>query len=337
MATGRLLLAATAASQLVGCYLAQATSGQAEVLLDRRPVGEVLHDGSLPPDRRRRLRFLLRVRDFGAEMLGLEMKGLYTTYHDPGRPRVAWNVSASLKDRFEARTWWFPVVGTVPYLGFFDRLDAEEEAARLRDEGLDVLLRGVGGYSTLGWFDDPIFPTYLDGTPFDIARLVLHEAAHATVFLPSEVTFNENFATLVGEEGAIRFLESRWGAGSVPVARARAEISEARRFEAHMHTVVAELEALYGSDLPSAEKVLRRETVFERGKAGLRDLHTTFKVADRTRWLDREWNNAVLNSFRRYSGDLGPMRSMLLDRFGGDLRALIAHVAALEAPPPSPR
>ena len=54
-----------------GCYLAQQGAGQAQVLLSRRPVADVLWDPSVPDLDRARLRTALMARDFGVQRIGL--------------------------------------------------------------------------------------------------------------------------------------------------------------------------------------------------------------------------------------------------------------------------
>ena len=80
-------------------------------------------------------------------------------YGDVDRSAVVWVVSASDPLSFQPRTWTFPVVGSVPYLGWFNRDDARAFADELKGQGYDVDLRGADAYSTLGWFEDPILST----------------------------------------------------------------------------------------------------------------------------------------------------------------------------------
>ncbi len=328
---GRLTALTALALASSGCYVLEQGRGQAQILLSRRPVAEVLHDAHRPPQERRALRVLLSARRFGVERLGLAGEDLYRTFYDTGDDPVAWNVSASPKDRLEAHRWWFPVVGSVPYLGFFDRAEAEAEAARLREADLDVLLRGVGAYSTLGWLSDPVFSSSLAGDAFEVARVVLHEMAHATVFLPGEVAWNENFATVVGDEGALLWLAARHGRGSRPVRAARARLAEEARYEAHMQAVIRRLRALYDSPLAREDKLVRREAIFADGKAGLARLQAGFVHLDRSGWLEREWSNALLLSFARYHAHTDALRRALAERFGGDLAAFVAHCRGLRS------
>jgi len=94
----------------------------------------------------------------------------------------------------ESITWWFPIVGRVPYLGYFSKADRDSKASELRTEGYDVYETGVGAYSSLGWFDDPIYSPMLRRSEADFAHLIFHELTHRTLWIRGSVEFNENLA-----------------------------------------------------------------------------------------------------------------------------------------------
>ena len=110
-------------------------------------------------------------------------------------------------------TWWFPIVGRVPYRGFFsvdDALDAERD---LQKEGYDTYVRPTAAFSTLGWFNDPVLSTTLQTDDVEIVTTVLHELAHRYLFVPGQVGFNESFANFIGRVAAIQFFCTREGSG----------------------------------------------------------------------------------------------------------------------------
>ena len=152
-----------------------------------------------------------------AERHGLRPTSSYAKYAEVPRSAIVWVVSASTPLSFQPRTWTFPIVGSVPYLGWFDEAEARDFADDLRSQGYDVDLRGAQAYSTLGWFDDPILSTMLgsgDEAVGDLANVVLHESVHATYYLPGQSPLNESVADFLGDRLATAYLRERTGENS---------------------------------------------------------------------------------------------------------------------------
>jgi predicted aminopeptidase len=242
-----------------------------------------------------------------------------------------WNVSACAPLAFESKTWWFPIVGRVPYLGYFERGQADAAAAALARDGWDVYVRETGAYSTLGWFRDPILPSMLTWGEHDLAETILHELAHATLWVKGGVAFNESFASFVGEEGAYRYLEARYGKDSEPYRRARQEEEDAESWRAVQRALYQDLERAYADatlsdDAKRARKAELIAALPERVAAAPFHQRERFDKAAR----HGVWNNARLAQFRTYNSDR-PAFAKLLARSGGDLLAFIERVRVLAA------
>ncbi|MBI5481742.1 MAG: aminopeptidase, partial [Deltaproteobacteria bacterium] len=235
-----LLLLAPASGCWTASYLAQQGSGQLRLLRERRRVDDVLADPRVAAETKRRLHLAAAAREFGIRALGLRGDGNYTRFLDTHGAPVAWMVSAAPPDRLVPHRFRFPLVGALPYVGFFREADARAEVARLQRLGLDTYVRAVAGYSTIGITSDPIYSSMLEGSDARIVEITLHEMAHGTVFVPGRAEWNESFATLVGLHGAALFfaLEHRAAEARRLFADARARAEREARFAAFLAPLV---------------------------------------------------------------------------------------------------
>ncbi|MDE2999372.1 MAG: aminopeptidase [Gemmatimonadota bacterium] len=294
--------------------------GQAQLLWNRQPVADMLANRRLDPGVRERLEFIKEVRRFAEQRVGLARSRNYTTYIDIGEGPVSWQLTASPKDRIEPVQWTYPVVGRFPYRGYFDPDRAKRERDRLEARDFDTSLRPVGGYSTLGWFADPILSPMLRYSDGDLAELIIHELAHATVWIPGRVSFNESLATFVGEAGALQFMRHRYGQEAAVVTDMLDRRSDKRIFDRFMRGVAEELQALYGSKRSYEEKLKEREVVFERAKRRFSRLD--LKTGAYSRFPRRRLNNAVMMAYRTYHEKVDVFENVYR-AVGGDLKAAV--------------
>lgn len=333
---GLVLLLAVLPS-LAGCqltYLAHLGVGQARVLLGRTPIETVLEKGGLDERQREALQLVLDAREYAFEHIGLKRTASYGSYYDTGGGPVSWNVTGCAADRFEPVTWWFPIVGRVPYKGYFDKASAQAEAARLEARGMDTLVSPVAAYSTLGWFADPILSTMLDYPEDQLVELVIHELTHATIYVPGDSTFNENVATFVGRQGAHDFLVNRHGAGAEILERAELLERDQESFAGFIDGLHGELEELYALDLPRDQVLRRRAEVFRRAHGDLKDLRRAMATGAYASMERRPLNNAVILAYRTYHRDLAIFEAVWRQRDESLPEALGAFVEASEAADP---
>ncbi|HEX6309610.1 MAG TPA: aminopeptidase [Longimicrobiales bacterium] len=319
-------------------YVIQAGIEEAKLLSRRRPIADVIADPATSAETRRKLTLVQQARDFAQHALDLDAGDSYTTYSWVDSDTLLLVVTASEKDRFRAHTWWFPIVGHVPYKGFFDFADAFEEARRLERADLDVQVRPSGAFSTLGWFNDPLLNTVLRYDDVSLTNTVIHELLHNTIYIPSRISFNESFANFVGERGAIEFFCNRDGEESARCTAARNAWTDNLTYAAFLSGLVTELDALYGRrDIDRAAKLAQRERIF----ATARERFTT-EVEPRLRtrlfrgFAQRPLNNATLIGTRLYYDRLAVFEAVY-HHYGQDFRtALHAILRAARARPDDP-
>lgn len=281
-------------------YVLTAASFQLEVLYGRVPVERAIAEGLLTDEEAATARLVPAIKAH-AKSLGLADSGQYSAVN-PSWNRTVWNVSACEPLAFEPRTWWFPIVGTVPYLGYFDEAEARAAGAAMEAEGLDVHVRTAGAWSTLGWFDDPLLPSMLSWTESQLANTLFHELTHATVWIPGSVAFNESFANFVGEEAALDYLTDKYGEDSEAVRKELARRADRAVYLSMMHEVYTELDAVYtDEDLPDEVKLEEKARIL----ANLPDRAREAGFSDPERWAswleDKRWNNATLVQHKVYN------------------------------------
>lgn len=191
---------------LPSCYLSSQAWTQAKLLNRREPISEVIDRPDVDAVVKEKLRFTKRVLEF-AEGERLRVEDSYSHFVKLDGPAVSYLVQAAKPDEFELKTWWFPIVGTVPYLGFFDRADRDQYADELERDGYEVYKPAATAFSSLGWFSDPVYSSMLTDSDADLAHLYFHELTHKTAWIKGSVQFNENFAEFVGEAMTVRFFK----------------------------------------------------------------------------------------------------------------------------------
>ncbi len=331
-------------------FYGQAIRGQYQLLAHRQPIEKLVTDSSTPPRLKTQLELLQKLRAFAGTELKLPVDGHYTKYVDVHRRFVVWNVEAAPEFSMEPKTWWYPLVGSLEYRGYFSERSATNYGAALRHKGYDIFVGGVDAYSTLGWFNDPVLNTFILNPEADLAETIFHELGHQRVFARSDTDFNEAFATTVGEEGARRWLRS---AGNKTVYESYlGELRRTREF-VHLITVTREqLEALYGDDrteegkikasrkkrgIPSQQLREEKRRIFDRLQLDYAKLKQEWQGdTSYDTWFARQVNNAQLNSVAAYY-DLLPGFEHLLELNGGDLENFYAAAERLSKMPKKDR
>ncbi len=323
------------ALMLGGCsptYVIRAGYEEAKILWRREPITTVLVRPDLEPDIRRKLELVLDARRY-AEQIGLKVGGSFTSLSYVDGPIMLYVLTATPQTSLEPHTWWFPIVGSVPYKGFFNRALAEAEAKRLVEQGLDTSIRGAAAFSTLGWFDDPLLRHQLGADDVALVNLVLHETYHNTFYARGahSTAFNESLATFVGHRAAIDFFVARPdGAGMALAARNAWE--DERVFAKFVQSLGNDLKALYAEN-DAVASLAGREVLFKKAQAAFPAL--PFHGKRFGKFDDVHLNNAVLLQSLLYTTDLDVFEAIAA-RLGGVRGALDLIEAAAHAEPKDP-
>ncbi len=314
----------TAATPL-GRYLARAAWEEGKILRGREPIAQLVRDSTVAPEVRAKLELVLEARQFAVDSLALPAKDAFTQYTQLARDTLLLVLSGAPKDALESRLWWFPVVGRVPYKGYFDLGDAERAERALARDGYDTYLRPASAFSTLGWFDDPLLSTTLRADSVDLVNTVIHELTHNRYFAKGDAVFNESFANFVGARGAEWFFRARGD-----TARAEASVArwaDDRLLAAYWARLYRSLDSAFRSlagDSLRARRLAARDSIYGAARRVLVD-----SMAPRLRTISPAYaervrlDNAALVARRIYLTDLEGFERAFAES-EGDLRTAVA-------------
>lgn len=279
-------------------------AGQAAIVLASRPVMGVLRDDETPSEIRRRLLLVEASRRFARDALGLEVHQQYRRVTFLDQDAVVYVVSAAPQTDLTLYRWHYPVLGALPYRGYFSLEEAEAAALDLEAQGYDVAVRPVPTYSLLGIFPDPIVsPMLLSSDPTWLIETVIHELTHATVFAPGQGAFNEGVATFIGREGRRQFIEHHFGEDSA-ISTYQARLDRDRDTYARAVRALAfELRVLFATAQGRGRDTLaaHRDQIYARHQSHfVRDVADTMQTY-RFRRARLPENNAALSAYGLYT------------------------------------
>jgi len=314
-------------------FYGQAVKGQYQIFAHQQSIEKLMAAKDTPAPLKQRFELLRDLRAFAQSDLKLPTDDHYRKYVDVHRPFVVWNVEAAAEFSMEPKTWWYPLLGSLEYRGYFSKSGATNYAASLRAKGLDVSVGGVGAYSTLGWFRDPVLNTFIFEQDADLAEIIFHELAHQRLFARGDTDFNEAFATTVGQEGARRWLKARGNNSAL-----NDYLAHLHRSDQFVHLVMhtrAQLERLYGDEQTADGKIksalksnhasneelrLQKKKILEDMQAQYASLKLEWGGdTEYDAWFAHPINNAQLNSVAAYY-DFVPGFEQLLAANDGDMQ-----------------
>jgi len=292
---------------LSGCYYTKQGRYLVSHQIKADSVVKLLQKEDLPADDRE---FLLRVQDirqFSRDELGLKDNKNYTTFLDTGQDVLAYVVSACEPLSFQTHSWKYPFLGKMPYKGYYEPEDARREGARLKKKRLDVWIRGVEAFSTLGVFKDPLYKYMQDYSVYRLANLLIHEQTHATIWRKDDIPFNEDLASFVGDEGARLYILSTYGEDSDEYRAIGSGDGDYKLFLEDVFALRNELNLFYETlrESETEEGLLERKAeIIAAFQESFRSSYAERYSSDRyLGFADLPVNNAYIDLYQIYEGN----------------------------------
>lgn len=316
-----LLLPFVSACSTLGYYI-DAINGHFELMSKQQPIDDLLEQESLDKELREKLTLAKSAREFASQYLSLPDNDSYRDYADIKRPYVVWNVIAAPAYSIQPKQWCFLFAGCINYRGYFNKKDAQDYAAELRQQGYDVYVAGARAYSTLGWFDDPLLNTMLYQSESRLVGIIFHELAHQRLYIDDDSSFNEAFASAVEQEGVKRWLSFR---KEKYLAHIKSKNRD-REFKQLLINTRSWLKNIYEGKHSEDRKAQLKQAAFDNLKAEYIELKRAWGgYGGYDKWMAQDLNNAHLALVATYH-ELVPAFQTLLKNNNNDLNAF--YVAA---------
>lgn len=280
-----------------GCYVTRLALKQNNLLNSKIHVDLVKHQATSTDWLKRKLQLVDEIISFAATE-GLNTRGAYRYYVPMSQSAVSYTLEAADPLEFKHKTWWFPIVGAVPYLGFFEVEERDAKAHKLSSQGYDVYKGSVGAFSSLGWFDDPLYTPMLRRSHGYLAELLFHELIHRTLWVRNSVKFNENMATFCADVLTEKYLRSKGLENEWHKMQSTAD--DRKKFKLWLRQLKETLEELYQNKiLTNDTKLKRKDEIF---REFVQEKKPKFNIFDYIEGV--VWNNATILAHSLYSPDL---------------------------------
>lgn len=306
-------------------------SGQVRILMNVKDLEDVMNDPSFPDSLKKQLLLIQEIKQFGVDSLGLNPSNNYTTFFDQQGKPILWVLTASDRYKLKALEWKFPIIGTFAYKGYFDSTKAAALNLDLIKQGYDTEINEVSAWSTLGYLKDPILSSMLYRSEGSLANLILHELTHGTLFAKNNLEMNENLASFVGDEGAIRFLTQKYGPGSKELKRYEFSKKYNDAYSQHILRGAKKLDSLYATfknqEVDPLKDSLKKSLIIQIDTTA--DTLLSGKVTFTKKWEKDETklpNNAYFIGYQTYKSKQNAYRKEFEEKFNGDFKKYMNYL-----------
>ncbi len=316
----------------IGYYFSSGYN-QWRMVNSREPIDEALKKHTFTEEQKNKILLSQKARIFAFEKLKLKETKNYSTYIDLKRPFVTWVVHAAEKWEMKNYEWSYPIVGRMPYKGFFSEAEANEEAAEMQKKGYDTYVRGVSAYSTLGWFQDSLLSSMLRYKEHDLVNTIIHEIVHTTIYIKNNADFNEKLAVFIGAKGSELFYQELEGEKSKTLALIKNENEDDVLFAQFVSDEIAGLDTWYTSH--KKENHDTNDDVDREKRLSLliddftNKLKPRLKTNSYHKFEKEKMNNARLGLYKTYMENLDDFE-VLYKKLGRDLLKFISAMKTLE-------
>lgn len=309
--------------------------GQVNILWNVQSFDSFLKNGDYPDSTKtffkKKLALIEEIKRFAVDSLGLKNSANYSKIYDQKKKAILWAVSASEPYQLKPKMWNYAFLGDMPYQGYFDSTLAYNLVNELKKQDYDVSIYTPAGWSTLGWFTDPVLSSMLYWSEGDLASLIIHELTHSTIWLNGDVDYNENLADFVGDNGAILFLISKYGKNSKQYLEYQNGKTDSEKLFKHILSGAGKLDSLYQSFKPIYTKAQKDTLKYQMIRrivqtADTVDLKSEKRIRSKKKYQTWQPNNAFFMSYRRYRSKQNEFEKEFKEKFNSNFKQYLAYL-----------
>ena len=311
-------------TQWIG-YLLHLVEFQASAILSRKEIA-TLDTSGFSKDYRKKITLIKEVKEYAKKAYALESSKSFQYYVEIDRKQLGWNITVAPEFSFSQKNFNF-LIGSFGYLGFFDLALLQRWRSYFQNTSNDVYTSVVAAYSTLGYFSDPIYSTYLEFQKKELIQLIFHEMSHEKLYFSDDTNFSERLSVFIEEE-----LWQRYSKTTQKPANLKLRQKENEKIWKQIDSYKKKLSKLYKSKLKARLKRNKKQALYNELRSVIEKLRSKSKNTALDDWLlsRKTWNNALLIQVRRYTNKKVSGFKPTLSKCNGDLLCWFKEIEKLK-------
>jgi predicted aminopeptidase len=286
---------------------------------------KILSSTKLTKEHKDKIKKIIKYKNYFYDFFGKETTDIYSKTTILDQEAVTYLVIASPIHEIKPKKFEFPIVGSFPYLGFFEKKKAEAFEVKMKQAGYATYLRPVYAYSTLGYFEDRILSSFFYYDDFTLAQIIFHELFHTIFFMKDDVDLNENLANYFGEQLALEYYKK----SPEVIEKFRKKIERNRKLQSALQQKTKILRSLYKNQKQKGAKAYLatlKKFMNEDFNPSMNKLCSELELQkDKCFPLKGNWNNAKFAAYASYEKDIDVF-TKIHKRLGYNLEEYFAFI-----------
>ncbi len=249
----------------------------------------------------RKIEVVQSVKKFAMKKYNLPLSRSYKKFINLERQELGWSLLVAYPLKLQLKTFYFPFIGSFSYLSFFNLNLLRRWIKKFQKEQFDVSYYTIGGYSTLGYLDDPIFSTYLYQSEYRLANLIFHEIAHEKLYFTADTMFSEALASYIAAVLVKQYYKNNIDYQTYSIQN-KIRQREYQQFVFLLNKNMKALNKIFQSKLSTKLKIDQKKIAYQKFQKQLQNLNHKFKFFKLDALLRKNiLNNALLLGYHSYN------------------------------------